>query len=410
MPFSYLRVLLVDDDEFLLSIMLSGLREIGVGEVVTATNGEHALSLLEQGDVFDVILTDLNMPEMDGIELMRHLSGRGYSGDIVLLTAEHPKVLQTANSLAKAHNLRLLGVLQKPFTRDSLVAVLGNAENVNKPFRPKPQPAVTAGELETAIQEGQLVPYFQPRIRIADRSVVGMEALARWQHPEKGLVMPGVFIPLAEQSGLIEALSHLMLKASIEQLGVWQESNLELKISANVTAGDMLDIGLPDRISQWCQDACVDPAKIVLELTESQLMENVELTLDTLIRLRLKGMTLAVDDFGTGYSNLGQIKRAPFSELKIDRSFVREAGGDDEGKAILNASTQLGKQLGLTVVAEGVETQAEWEAVSSYGADEVQGYLVAAAMPAQEVPAWIDKWNCNAGDVVVSSNPQQPLL
>ena len=411
MSFSCLRILLVDDDEFLLSVMLSSLTEIGVGEVVTATNGARVLSLLEQGEVFDVILTDLNMPEMDGIELMRHLSKRAYPGDIVLLTAEHPKVLQTAHSLAKAHSLRLLGVLQKPFSRDSLVAILGNVEylEVNKPAISTQQPEVTVDELEAAIQGGQLVPYFQPRIRITDRSVVGMEALARWQHPQKGLIMPRVFIPLAEKSGLIEALSHLMLKASIEQLGVWQARGIELKISANVTAGDMVNIGLPDRIYQWCQEACVTPSSIVLELTESQLMKNVELTLDTLIRLRLKGMTLAVDDFGTGYSNLGQIKRAPFSELKIDRSFVREGACDDEGKAILHASIQLGKQLGLTVVAEGVETAAEWEAVSSYGADEVQGYLVAAPMPAHDVPAWIDEWGRDAWRIATIAQPQPAL-
>jgi EAL domain-containing protein (putative c-di-GMP-specific phosphodiesterase class I) len=122
-------------------------------------------------------------------------------------------------------------------------------------------------------------------------------------------------------------------------------------------------------------------------------MSKLERTLDTLIRLRLKGVNLAIDDFGTGYSNLGQIKRAPFSELKIDRSFVHDALLDDEGYTILHASIVMGSQLGLTVVAEGVESEAEWDAVCSLGADEVQGYWVAAPMPAEDLPLWVDEWN-----------------
>ena len=396
MPIKNLRILLVDDDEFMLTLMSAGLDGLGVSDVVTATNGMQALALLEADGRFDAIFTDLNMPEMDGIELMRHLAESRYRGGIVLLTGEHPKVLQTADRLAKAHNLHLVGVLQKPFLPDTLKAVLEKVQatkvDEEKSITPEASPEVSADELATAIAEGQIIPWYQPQIRISDRQVVGMEALARWQHPRNGMVMPGVFIPLAERSGLIKALSQHMLKAAIGQLGEWRTQGFDFKLSVNVTAEDVLDVGLPDQLAEWCRDADIPASSVVLEITEGQLMRNTRLALDTLIRLRLKGLSLAIDDFGTGYSNLRQIKRAPFGELKIDRSLVTEGVVDDEGRAILQASIQLGRQLGLTVVAEGVETQAQWDAVSRYGADEVQGYLAAAPMPARDLPAWLAGW------------------
>jgi EAL domain-containing protein (putative c-di-GMP-specific phosphodiesterase class I) len=349
--------------------------------------------MLASGQEFDVILTDLNMPQMDGIELMRHLAERQYGGGIVLLTGEHSKVLQSANMLAKAHQLRLLGVLQKPFSLGLLGALLGDAGRATDIVPAiEDQLSLSMEELATGIREGQILPYFQPRVSTQSGRVIGVEALARWWHPEKGMVMPGVFIPLAEQSGLIGELSQVIIKAAIARIGEWRAQGLCLRLSANVTADDLLDIEVPDRLSAWCEAAGVPPTEITLELTESQLMSKLERTLDTLIRLRLKGVNLAIDDFGTGYSNLGQIKRAPFSELKIDRSFVCDGVKDDEGRAILQASIAMGKQLGLAVVAEGVETEAEWDAVRLMGADEVQGYWISAPMPAREVPGWIDEW------------------
>jgi EAL domain-containing protein (putative c-di-GMP-specific phosphodiesterase class I) len=204
--------------------------------------------------------------------------------------------------------------------------------------------------------------------------------------------MPKTFIPMAEKSGVISDLCNAMLHSVIKQGAVWFDSGLDLKLAINVTAEDMEDVNFPDYLADMAHSYGFPLSNIVLELTESQLMDKLHLTLDTLIRLRLKGVTLAVDDFGTGYSNLGQIKRAPFGELKIDRSFVREGLRDDEGRAILEASILMGKKLGLTVVTEGIEKNDEYEIVSALGAHEVQGYLISTPMAADEVPAWIDRW------------------
>jgi EAL domain-containing protein (putative c-di-GMP-specific phosphodiesterase class I)/AmiR/NasT family two-component response regulator len=392
--FKSLRILLVDDDDFLLGLMSASLKSFGLQSVEIASNGAQVLSMLEAGGRYDVILSDLNMPEMDGIELMRHLAERRYPGGVILLTGEHPKILQTAYSLAKAHNLNLLGVLQKPFERDDLLALLNHfaeTASVGEPINLGPE--VSVQELREAIATGQIIPHFHPRVEIATHRVVGVETLARWQHPDKGLIMPGTFIPLAERHGLILELSESMLLSAIEQGASWLADGLELKLAINMTAEDMEDVSIPDRLAGIAQTHEMPLSNLVLELTESQLMEKLSLTLDTLIRLRLKGVTLAVDDFGTGYSNLGQIKRAPFSELKIDRSFVSEGVRDEEGRAILEASILMGRKLGLTVVAEGVETDEEWALVKALGAHEVQGYLIARPMPAEQIPAWIDSWH-----------------
>lgn len=392
--FKSLRILLVDDDEFLLGLMSTSLESFGLRCVETASNGAQVLSMLEAGGRFDVILSDLNMPEMDGIELMRHLADRRFPGGVILLTGEHPKILQTAHLLAKAHELRLLGVLQKPFERDELLDLLNGFAVDAKAHKPiDPGPEVSVQELREGIATGQIIPHFQPRVEIATHRVVGLETLARWQHPDKGLIMPGAFIPLAERHGLILELSEAMLLAAIRQGAAWLADGLELKLAVNVTAEDMEDVSIPDRLADMTQTHAMPLSNLVLELTESQLMENLNLTLDTLIRLRLKGVTLAVDDFGTGYSNLGQIKRAPFSELKIDRNFVSEGTRDEEGRAILEASILMGLKLGLRVVAEGVETDEEWALVKDLGAHEVQGYLIARPMPAEQIPAWISRWH-----------------
>lgn len=388
-----LRILLVDDDDFLLGLMSASLEGFGLGNVHTAGNGAQVMSMLEAGGDYDVILSDLNMPEMDGIELMRHLADRDYPGGVILLTGEHPKILQTAHSLAKAHDLRLLGVLQKPFERETLFQLLnGFITDDAEGGRPEQAPDVSADELREGIAAGQVFPYFQPRVAVASRRVIGVEALARWQHPDLGMIMPDVFIPLSERHGMIRELSQVMLLSAIRQAAAWQAVGMRLNLAVNMTVEDMQDVSIPDRLAGMAQRYGMSLSSLVLELTESQLMEKLHLTLDTLIRLRLKGVTLAVDDFGTGYSNLGQIKRAPFGALKIDRSFVRDGARDEEGRAILEASVLMGRRLGLIVVAEGVETEEEWALVKELGVDEVQGFLIARPMPAEAFREWHEHW------------------
>jgi EAL domain-containing protein (putative c-di-GMP-specific phosphodiesterase class I) len=202
---------------------------------------------------------------------------------------------------------------------------------------------------------------------------------------------------------MMEKLSSAMFHGAITQGAQWLADGLDLKLAINVTAREMEDIVFPDRLTSLAQSLGFPLTHLVLELTESHLMENLHLTLDTLIRLRLKNVTLSVDDFGTGYSNLGKIKRAPFTELKIDRSFIQDSVKDEEGRVILEASIQMGKKLGMTVVTEGVETFEEWDMAAALGADEVQGYLIAKPMPGVKMPEWIAHWLAMSNQITSGS-------
>lgn len=390
---SGLKLLLVDDDAFLIELLLNMLHGLGVPRVDTALSGARALQLLDAGGRYDIVISDLDMPGMDGIEFMRHLAGRRYTGEIILLTGTHARILQTAEALCKAHQLKLRGVLQKPVERTTLQEILAAGESTAHKLPSPDSTPLTSTNLADAIGGNHICAYYQPRVAIATRTIVAVEALARWRHPDRGLVPPENFIPLAEASGLIRDLTHCVLKQAIAQGAAWHRQGLTHRIAANTTVQDMRDIDFPDWLLAHLTAEGLPPSAVVLELTESMLMTNLNLTLDTLVRLRLKGITLAVDDFGTGYSNLAQLKRAPFGELKIDRSLLEDATVDSDGLVILETAIVMGKKLGMRVVIEGVETAEHWDLVSRLGADEVQGYLIARPMPADQLPAWVDDWN-----------------
>ena len=388
-----LSILVVDDDAFFLKIVKITLLKLGIKNVDMATNGAETLaSLAESIGRYDVILSDLNMPHMDGIELLRNLARLRFAGGVVLLTAADLKILKAADTLARAHGLHLLGVLSKPLDKDALGQLLEAFR-----FRDKHQPQrkslpVTHRQARAAIAEGQFIAHFQPQVEVATRRMVGMEALARWLHPEHGLIPAGAFIPLIESSGLVSSLTEVMLRDVMRQMSALSDLFDVPRVSINVSMESLMDVNFPDRVQAIADEFKFPLGQLVLEITESQLMADVAAILDSLIRLRLKGVALAVDDFGTGYSNLAQLKHAPVSELKIDRSFVTMGCQDEEGRVILETAISMGKKLGMRVVAEGVEDLVEWELVQALGVDEVQGYFVARPMPAAELASWLERW------------------
>lgn len=400
------RVLIVDDDEFFLELTTLVLRQFGVQQIETATNGaEILLQLTRNTSEYDIILSDLNMPMMDGVELLRHLSRIKFTGGIILLTGEDQKILSAAESLAKAHDVNLLGVLQKPIQTEPLLAMLESWSGSGMQSRSKKHREFSVRELVRGISDGEIVPYYQPRISLATGEVAGVECLARWLHPTLGLIPPNDFIPTLEQHQLIGPLTYSLLEQSIAQLRDWHAGGLNLKLAINITAENLTDIRFPDRLLRLAQHHGTPLSSLVLELTENQLMEHLTLSLDTLIRLRLKGVALAIDDFGTGYSNLAQIKRAPFCELKIDRSFVQMSTQDPDGRAILEASITMGKKLGLRVVTEGVETEEELALARTLGADEVQGYIFARPMAAEQATDWLKQRAAGAARPATQRGP-----
>jgi diguanylate cyclase (GGDEF)-like protein len=247
------------------------------------------------------------------------------------------------------------------------------------------------GELRHAIDNDEFVLNYQPKASLRSGEVDGVEALVRWIHPERGMVPPDEFIPLAEQTGVIKPLTALVLDAALAQCRAWRDSGLGLTVAVNLSVRNLLDAHLPEAIGELLSRHELPPSALELEITESTIVADQVRALDVLTRLNGMGIGLSVDDFGTGYSSLAYLKDLPVSELKIDRKFVNNMTEDGDDAFIVRSTIDLGRNLGLQVVAEGVETEAVWDQLAALGCDLAQGYYLTRPLPADELTAWLVK-------------------
>jgi EAL domain-containing protein (putative c-di-GMP-specific phosphodiesterase class I) len=243
-------------------------------------------------------------------------------------------------------------------------------------------------DLHRAIRHDELSLHYQPKIDIASRRVCGAEVLVRWQHPVHGMVSTQEFIMLVEQAGMITPLTTWVLEAAFRQSHAWQQNGLEQSLAINLSAHDLYDSGLVDRISGLISTWGIDPQRIQFELTESALMADPAGAVETLTRLKRLDVDLFVDDYGTGYSSLSYLQKLPVDGLKIDQTFVTPMATSGDSATIVSSTIELGHNLGLQVVAEGVESDAVWALLAELGCDIAQGYLISKPMPAQQYKAW----------------------
>jgi diguanylate cyclase len=254
-----------------------------------------------------------------------------------------------------------------------------------------PRRLALLGELRRAIENQQLVLHYQPIIDAQTSKVLGAEALVRWQHPEHGLLPPGEFIPLAERTGLITPLTHYVLKAALQQCRQWCQAGHELAVAVNVSARRLLDLSFPDEVAGLLATWEVPARQLVVEITESTIMADPTHALEVLGRLDKMGVQVAIDDFGTGYSSLAHLKHLPVHELKIDRSFVSQMTSSASDAVIVRTTIDLGRNLGLRVVAEGVEDAITWQELDALGCNAIQGYYVSRPIPAEDLTSWLDQ-------------------
>ncbi|MFT5721311.1 MAG: EAL domain-containing protein (putative c-di-GMP-specific phosphodiesterase class I) [Motiliproteus sp.] len=384
-------LLLIDDDPFQLELIGEMLEQVGNYQTHYANGGQQALEMVREPVAdFELIFCDLQMPGMDGIELMRHLAEMKCRSRIILVSGESNDILVTAVGLARERGLQVVGSLTKPVTLNALSKILQRKPEV---LDSSPQPDISAAKLKDALAKNQLLLNFQPKVSTADKRVVGAECLVRWQHPERGLIPPYAFISVAESQGLIDALTERVLDLALAQAAAWQSQTWAIPLSINLSMDNLNDLSLPDNICSRVAAAGLKPKDLILEVTESRLMDDLITAKEVLTRLRLAGFSLSIDDFGTGFSSLKQLQELPFTELKIDRAFVTDSPSDAACYTILEASANIGYRLGLKVVAEGVENEAEWQAVTAVGCDQVQGYYISRPLPAAEFACWIEAWN-----------------
>ncbi len=253
-------------------------------------------------------------------------------------------------------------------------------------------------ELRQALHDDdQLFLQFQPLVSLRDRSLAGVEALVRWQHPQRGLVPPTDFVPFAEKTGLVQPLTKWVLASALKQSAAWHRGGHPIPVSVNISMRDLVDPGFPQLVSQLLRDAKAEPSWVRLEITESVIMSKPEQAINTLSQLRKLGIRLAVDDFGTGYSSLAYLDRLPVDEIKIDKSFVSAMAGEVSRTNIVRASIDLGHSLRLQSVAEGVEDARTWEVLAALACDMAQGYFISRPLLAGEVLPWLAKWESASG-------------
>ncbi|MEK7708958.1 MAG: EAL domain-containing protein [Pseudomonadota bacterium] len=401
---SDIKILILDDDTFMLKLLTRMLAKKGYTTVSTCDNGHDALKRIDHADTCpDLILLDLNMPDMDGIEFVRYLVDRNYHGNLVLVSGEDERMLKTAEKLVHAHKIPMLGYLHKPVNPEKLSELLQKWEPYS-PAKPSDKKIYGAAEIQSAISNHELVNYYQPKVSVATGDVIGVETLVRWHHPEDGLILPDRFIHTAEQHGLINDLTGLVLRQSLAQAKIWHQNGQILRVAINVSMDNLASLDFQDLVVKLVAENGLPPQKITLEVTESQLMgSDTRIPLEILTRLRLKRFHLSIDDFGTGHSSMAQLRDIPFSELKIDQGFVHRAWMDDTLRAIYDASLSMAKQLGMEVVAEGVEDRNDWDLLRQTGCDYAQGNFVSVPLLPADFSRWVEEWQARVNDGLITS-------
>lgn len=390
-----IRVLVIDDDKFMLEFVSILLGEMGINEVLVAEDGKAGLFILSvQITAIDLLICDIEMPGMDGIEFLRNIADQNYHGKIVLFSGVDPDLLKATERLAAIRGLNVIGTLAKPVTIGSLTTIL---EKLSLPSWKTEGLSHTrqifdAEEVKQALIADHIDIFFQPKIAASSHRVTGVECLARWYHAQYGYVFPDNFIPIIEQSGLINDFTRNILRKATQQLSLWLQQGLDLKISVNVSMENLDRFNLPEIYQAAVKDFEVPIERVILEITEGKLGKDFAQSLDILTRIRLKGFGLSIDDFGTGYASMEALKHMPFTELKIDRIFAHGAAEDPATRVILESSIRLGKASGLNVVVEGIETQADYLLATELGCDEIQGYFIAKPMPANEFIQWLSDY------------------
>ena len=381
-----LGFLVVEDHRFQKWHCCNVLRDLGAQRIYSAENGPGALELLGfPGTTIDVVLADLDVPGMDGTAFLGALAEKHPGASLVLVSTPERAFRRSVEEIVRAYGVRLLGTMEKPVTRrglDAMLALRGEARAaIETPAE------YSASEIADGLAAGQFETFFQPKVEMRSCALKGAEALARWHHPRNGLLAAKAFMPALEAAGLVDGLTWRVAGSAIENCRAWRDAGLDLTVAINVPVSSLEQLSFADRIVQLVTGGGLDPAHVVLEITESAAARDLGRKLETLARLREKGFGLSIDDYGTGYSSMQRLRRIAFTELKIDEAFVLAAPTDPSSRALVESSLQVAARLGIGAVGEGVETQAQWDLLAELGCPVAQGHHIAGAM---EGPAFLE--------------------
>lgn len=361
------------------------------------TRGERFLEVLRPEN--SLIVLDLLLPDMDGIELLRILGERRCKTPILLMSGVDRRILDTAERLAKALNLQVAGTLRKPFRMAQVEAILQQWRRPGEAISPSyaadftiPDAAITR-----AVENDEFVLHYQPQIDLLSEEVTGMEALIRWQRTPQTLIFPDAFLPRMTAMGLMDRLNLLAHRRGLSEFPQFKHpGTAQPSLSLNVSATSLLDLKLPDTLAALAVQYGIDSERIIVEVTEGEIFKDLTKILDVLARLRLKGFQISIDDFGTGYAMMQQLRHIPATEIKIDQSFIRNMQGSSSDRVVVEKTVEIGHELGMRVVGEGVETAEQLRFLREIRCDVVQGYYFSKPLGAKEFQIWLSKYGESA--------------
>jgi len=394
MEFGGLTALVVEDHEFQRQLAVRCLRDLGIDGAMAAENGRDALNqLLVLDRPVDLILCDLDMPEMDGVEFISHVALNKLAQAVVVVSGLEPAILHTVETMARAYGMQVLGAIHKPLTHEQLSACLsrfsvpGSASDSGSSAS-----EVALDDLQKGLEHREFIPLFQPKVSLSTGDIVGVEVLVRWFRPDHGVLHPQDFLPVIEKAGLMAELLETTLLQTCENLKAWTGRGLALSAAINVSTLSLSKLPFADRLADLVRAQGCDTRQIIFEIIETGLGSDLAPVLKVLARLRLKGFGLSMDSFGSGFTEPHRLSNMPFSELKIDQASMRQAQKQEWNRTLVEMSLEMARRLNLRTVAERVETRADWDTAKDLGWDEAQGFFISRPIPGHQVPEWAKSW------------------
>jgi len=397
MDLAHLHFLVAQADPLQRRVLVDMLGQMGAPRVTEVPDGHTALRCFQDSftPTVNIAIIDLALPGMDGLELIRTLAGMHCQARLIIVGNQPANLMFAVETMAQAYGFDLLGTLTTPASSLRLRELL---DNYALPAVSHPEegeaggPTFSFSEVGIGLQARQFEPFFQPKIELETGQVKGLETFARWRHPEHGVLGPHAFIGALEQHSRIDFLDWSMIEKSVERCRAFHDMGIPIAISINLAPETL---GHPQFMQQIA--ACVGrhrllPDYITFEIPESSVLSTDAGFVERLVRLRMAGYGLAIDDYGTGRSNLQLLARIPFSELKIDRSFVDGASKKRALGTVLSSCLGLAKSLERDSVAVGVETKQDWDFLQGLGCTYAQGYYIASPMEASAFPGWLEDW------------------
>lgn len=392
MPVLPLRVLVLENHHFQRAIAVNLFKQLGCDTVLAAANGAQALRTLHEAGSVDIVLCDLHMEGMDGLEFLQRAKNAGLVRSVIINSSLTEEVRRAARKLVPLLGGVLLGDVSKPLEIDAIEPLLKLYLNQASTCQSASACNITIGaeEVRSAMAHRQMETYFQPKVDLRSGDVTGVEALARWNHPFSGVVSPAVFMPAVESCNLLNELFFAQLNDGMKLQREASKRGCFLNVAFNVQAIQLTNVTWALEVKSRLASHGLSGAGLTFELAENGLMDASSACLENLVRLRMLGCRLSIDDFGVGFCSLQRLCQLPFNEIKLDGEFVRTLDCEPYCRAVVVSTLALGKALGMTVVAKGIEVQRQHEQLLDLGCTQGQGFLFALPMSCEPLLDWLE--------------------